>query len=72
MYVFLNPILFVAIPILILPRSHIASMDSNPGGQLMRDHMRRHPCPKEPLADEGMEFFDSGSESDDSDIWHGD
>lgn len=35
-------------------------------GQLMRDHMRKHPCPKEPLADDGMEFFDSGSESDDS------
>ena len=28
---FLNQILFVPIPILILPRSHIASMDSNPG-----------------------------------------
>ena len=48
--------------------SQIASIDSIllQVGQLVRDHMRKHPYPKEPLPDDGMEFFDSGSESDDS------
>jgi hypothetical protein len=33
----------------------------------MKDHLRQmSPLPKEPLPDEGLEFFDSGSESDDS------
>ena len=35
-------------------------------GELMKDQLRQNPPPKEPLPDEGIEFFDSGSESDDS------
>ena len=47
--------------------SHVNAATSSKVGELMKDHLRQmSPLPKEPLPDEGLEFFDSGSESDDS------
>jgi hypothetical protein len=35
-------------------------------GKLVRDHLRTASNEQEPITDQGLSFFDSGSESDDS------
>ena len=48
------------------PISHVNAATSSEVGELMKDQLRDTRPPKEPLPDEGIEFYDSGSDTDDS------